>query len=55
MPAAKKANGKGLVAHLTSQAVKVPVSNTLALTRYYRSLDLLLTQVSSITGHPHML
>lgn len=45
MPAAKKAGDGGLVAHLTSLAPKKNVNNTVPLPRYYRSLDLLMTQV----------
>jgi hypothetical protein len=45
MPAAKKPGDGGLVAHLTSLAPKKNVNNTVPLPRYYRSLDLLMTQV----------
>lgn len=47
MPAAKKPAGTGLVAQLTSMAKKVQVSNIVTLPRYYRTLDLLLTQVGT--------
>lgn len=47
MPAAKKPGGTGLVAQLTSMAKKVQVSNIVTLPRYYRTLDLLLTQVGT--------
>lgn len=49
MPAPRKRTEPDPIAQLADMAGKIPVSNTLTLTRYYRSLDLLLTQVSIST------
>jgi hypothetical protein len=51
MPAAKKPGAGGLVAQLTAQAPKKNVNNTVPFPRYYRSLDLLMTQVRATQSH----
>jgi len=45
MPAARKPASAGLVDYLNSQAPRLDVSNSLAISSYFRALDSLLTQV----------
>lgn len=45
MPAPKKPMRGGIIDSLASSAPVLPVQNTVTLSRYYRSLDLMLMQV----------
>lgn len=45
MPAPKKPMREGIIDSLASSAPVLPVQNTVTLSRYYRSLDLMLMQV----------
>jgi hypothetical protein len=42
----------GIIDSLASSAPVLPVQNTVTLSRYYRSLDLMLMQVRAAAGHP---
>lgn len=50
MPAPRKPQNLSLVEYLNLQAPKVQVSNSIPLSKYYRSVDLLQAQVCDRTG-----